>query len=143
MPEQLLHGGISRSCTAPRRSAASLLMQPAQLLFGRDRRQDVRESVGAWADDRDGVGHVELGNVDASRRALELLVAGHAVRSAYQIAQVHAWRRDLDLAFEWLGRAHSIRDAGLHQIKFDPVLRNVRGDVRYVDVLRWMHLPPD
>jgi TolB-like protein/tetratricopeptide (TPR) repeat protein len=59
----------------------------------------------------------------------------------YQIAEAYAWAGDGDRAFEWLERAASRRDAGLPYVKYDPLLRGLRGDPRYGSFLRKVNLP--
>jgi tetratricopeptide (TPR) repeat protein len=59
----------------------------------------------------------------------------------YQVAEAYAWAGDLDRAFEWLDRASSRRDAGLPYLKYDPLLRDLRGDPRYGALLRKLNLP--
>lgn len=50
---------------------------------------------------------------------------------AYQIAQIHAFRKEEDLAFQWLEKAYSIRDLGLNEILSEP-------DFKYLHKLpRW------
>ncbi len=83
----------------------------------------------------------DLGNAQASQQALDALIAGHAQGYAYQIAEVHAWRGENDAAFEWLERACAQRDAGLQRLKYDPALRRLHSDPRYVALLRKLHLP--
>ncbi len=61
----------------------------------------------------------------------------------YQIAEVHAWRGERHRAFEWLERCYRERDGGLVLARFDPLLRDLRGDARYRDLLRRMKLPED
>lgn len=58
------------------------------------------------------------------------------------IATVHIGLREIDLAFEWLERAFEERDKMLAYLKVDPVFRPLRGDPRYVDLLRRMKLEP-
>ena len=84
----------------------------------------------------------DLGNVAASQRALDALVAGYASTNAYQVAEVHAWRRDPDAAFDWLERAYEQHDATLVQLKFDPLLRNLHSDARFAKMVSKMRLPP-
>jgi serine/threonine-protein kinase len=84
-----------------------------------------------------------MGDNRASRAALEALVAGNAADSAYQVAEVHAWRGESDLAFEWLDRAAAQRDPGMFWVKTDPLLRNIRGDARWKPFLRKVNLPVD
>ncbi len=84
-----------------------------------------------------------LGHPRESQAALDALVAAHAGDSAYQIAEVHAWRGEKDKAFEWLERARVQADTGLGWIKVDPLLASIRGDPRYGALLRKLNLPAD
>ena len=59
----------------------------------------------------------------------------------YQIAEVYAFRGEIDDAFEWLDRAYVERDTGLPEIKGDPLLVKLRGDRRYTTFLKRMGLP--
>jgi TolB-like protein/class 3 adenylate cyclase/Flp pilus assembly protein TadD len=59
----------------------------------------------------------------------------------YQISQVYAFRGEADHAFEWLNRAYAERDAGLSELKGDPLLANIRQDPRYTALLKKMRLP--
>jgi TolB-like protein/Tfp pilus assembly protein PilF len=47
---------------------------------------------------------------------------------AYQIAEVHAFRGEPDLAMEWLERAYLQRDGGLSEILTSPFLKVLAGD---------------
>jgi TolB-like protein/DNA-binding winged helix-turn-helix (wHTH) protein/lipopolysaccharide biosynthesis regulator YciM len=76
-----------------------------------------------------------------SNAALAELIARHGTDSAYQIAQVYAFRGDSDKSFEWLERAYAQRDPGLPAIKIDPLLKNLHRDPRYSQLLRDMRLP--
>jgi TolB-like protein/DNA-binding winged helix-turn-helix (wHTH) protein/Flp pilus assembly protein TadD len=82
-----------------------------------------------------------LGREQDSDAALTDLIAKHDTDSAYQIAQVYAFRGDSDKSFEWLERAYSQRDPGLPGIKADPLLKNLRRDPRYSQLLHKMRLP--
>jgi adenylate cyclase len=64
-----------------------------------------------------------------------------AERSAYTIAEVHAYRGEIDQAFSWLDRAYRQKDVTLYRVKGDPLLRNLEPDVRYQKFLRKMNLP--
>ena len=83
----------------------------------------------------------DLGNAAGSQQALDHLTNEHAQGYAYQIAEVHAWRDERDLAFAWLERACTQRDAGLQRLKYDPTLRTLRGDPRYHALLAKLGLP--
>lgn len=82
-----------------------------------------------------------LDDPQASQQALDELIAKQAAESAYQIAEVFAWRAQKDAAFEWMDRAYTQRDAGLTSIKFDPLVDSLRSDPRYKTLLRKMKLP--
>ena len=54
-----------------------------------------------------------LGRRGESDAALAALKSKYAGEMAFQIAEVHAFRGEADLAFEWLERAYDQRDGGL------------------------------
>ena len=82
-----------------------------------------------------------LGHLKESQQATDELIAKFAAESAYQIAEVFAWRGDKGKAFEWLERAYRQQDGGLSDVKFDPLLTNLRDDPRYRAMLHQMNLP--
>ncbi len=59
---------------------------------------------------------------------------------AYLNAQANAYCGNVDLAFEWLERAYKQRNAGLCQMKPQPLLRNLRSDPRWQSFLKKMRL---
>ena len=59
---------------------------------------------------------------------------------AYLNAQANAYCGNVDQAFEWLERAYAQRNAGLCQIKLQPLLRNLHGDPRWPPFLKKMGL---
>jgi adenylate cyclase len=85
-----------------------------------------------------------LGQKRQSEAALREPKAKYAETMPYQIALVHAYRGEIDEAFEWLDRAYVARDTGLAwYLKTDPFLANIRGDARYTALLGKMNLPQD
>ena len=82
-----------------------------------------------------------LGRRGESDAALATFKSKHAGEMAYQIAEVHAFRGEADLAFEWLERAYDQRDGGLTDIKGDRLMRGIVGDPRYKAFLRKLKLP--
>jgi TolB-like protein/DNA-binding winged helix-turn-helix (wHTH) protein/Flp pilus assembly protein TadD len=82
-----------------------------------------------------------LGREPDSNAALAGLIAKYNTDSAYQIAQAYAFRGESDKAFEWLERAYKQRDPGLTQIKNDPLLKILRRDQRFIELLKKLHLP--
>ena len=82
-----------------------------------------------------------LGRRNESDAALATLKEKHGDVAAFQIAEVHAYRGEADLAFEWLERAYAQRDGGLVDIKGDRFLRMLADDPRYKAFLNKMKLP--
>jgi TolB-like protein/DNA-binding winged helix-turn-helix (wHTH) protein/Flp pilus assembly protein TadD len=81
-----------------------------------------------------------LGREQDSNAALASLIAKHDTDSAYQIAEVYAFRGESDKAIEWLERAYEQRDAGLPESKTDPILKALRHDPRYTEIIKRMHM---
>jgi predicted Zn-dependent protease len=84
-----------------------------------------------------------LGRRDDSDAALDRLSRDYSDTSAYQIAEVHAYRGESGAAFEWLDRAFRQRDPGMTWIRVDPLLQSLRGDPRYQKLLVKMKLDAD
>ena len=82
-----------------------------------------------------------LGRKKEATAALTQLIEKDQQIAAYQIAEVYAFRGEVDNAFEWLERAYAQRDGGLSYVKADPLLDNVRADPRYTALLTKMRLP--
>jgi hypothetical protein len=57
------------------------------------------------------------------------------------MAEVHAYRGEIDQAFTWLDRAYRQKDVVLYRLKGDPLLRNLEPDARHKTLLRRMNLP--
>jgi hypothetical protein len=86
-------------------------------------------------------GHV-LGRAEESQSALNELIAKYGEVMPYLVAKAHAWRGELDSAFEWLERAYRCRDVGLcFFVRGDIELSGLRNDPRYEALLRKMNLP--
>lgn len=75
--------------------------------------------------------HYALGQVAESDAALRDLMQTNMSGAAYQLVQVHAYRGEIDLAFEWLDRAAASHDAGLIFTAIDPFLANLHADPRW------------
>ncbi|MFI4890384.1 MAG: TIR domain-containing protein [Steroidobacterales bacterium] len=83
-----------------------------------------------------------LGHAKDSQQALEKLISTSAADSAYQVAEVYAWRGEKEKAFEWLERAYRQSDAGLTNLKADPQLTSLHSDPRFATMLRTLNFPP-
>jgi predicted Zn-dependent protease len=81
-----------------------------------------------------------LGREADSDVALAGLIARHSQDTAYQIAEIYAYRGQVNKSFEWLERAYNQSDPGIADLKTDPLLKNLHHDPRYADFLKRMHL---
>ena len=81
-----------------------------------------------------------LGHPAETQRALDDLVARFSHAWPFQIAEVCAWRGDLDCAFQWLDRADERKDLGIQFTTYSPFLASIRGDPRYDAFLRRLNL---
>ena len=81
------------------------------------------------------------GDRQAADTALADLIAKAREGFAYQIAEVYAVRGEKDQAFEWLQIAFDDRDAGMLGLLVDPLLRSLRDDPRYKNLLLKVGLP--
>ena len=87
------------------------------------------------------VAHHVRGDRAAADAALADLIANAREGFAYQIAEVYALRGEKDKAFEWLQIALEARDAGMLGLLVDPLLRSLRDDPRYKNLLAKVGLP--
>jgi tetratricopeptide (TPR) repeat protein len=141
----LLYRSMDRLSDAERASRAALELSPNRIGsrnvlsiiladLGRDAEAlaEIRQEPAEWAR-LTGLTytHYRGGRKQESDDALRLLEEKHAVDSAYQIAAVRTARGELDAAFTWLDRALAERDAGLAQVKCEPVFRPLHGDARW------------
>jgi len=75
-----------------------------------------------------------------SDAALKSLTEKFASSDAYGIAEVHAYRGEIDAAFRWLDRAYRQHHAGMFGLKTDPLLHNLHEDPRFQALLSRMKL---
>jgi TolB-like protein/Tfp pilus assembly protein PilF len=64
----------------------------------------------------------------------------YAEHSAYGVAQVHAYRGEIERAMAWLDRAYCQKDVTLYRVKGDPLLKNLEPDPRYKAFLHKLNL---
>ena len=81
-----------------------------------------------------------LGRRDESDHALDEFTRNFASDAAYQIAETHAVRGELDVAFEWLEKARTQRDPGLATVLAEPTLAPLHADPRWTAFLAKMGL---
>ena len=81
-----------------------------------------------------------LGHLTESDIALKTVVEEFGWTAAYQIAEVHAWRGEVDKAYEWLDTAYRQRDPGVMHVAADAFLQPLHGDPRWQPFVRRMGL---
>jgi TolB-like protein/class 3 adenylate cyclase len=84
--------------------------------------------------------HHALGHPTDSAAALQTLIDEFGWTAAYQVAQAHAYRKEVEQAFEWLERAYVQHDAGVTFSAVDVLLRPLHDDPRWQPFLRRMNL---
>lgn len=94
-----------------------------------------------WSLSGEALVYHALGREQDSNASLTQLIKQYQQSMAYQIAEIYAYRGDPDLAFQWLNRAYQQHDSGMRSLKIDPLLKDLRQDPRYVDLLKRMRLP--
>ena len=102
-----------------------------------------KESDASWRLDGLALAYYATGDKTYADTVLAHVIEDQQNDAAFQIAEIYAYRCETDKAFEWLERAYNQRDAGLAQIKGDPLLRNIEHDPRYRAFLQKMKLPVD
>jgi serine/threonine-protein kinase len=81
------------------------------------------------------------GDRKAADVALADLIANGRDQLAYQIAEVYAVRGETDKAVEWLQISLDNHDTGTLSLLIDPLLRGLRDDPRYKNLLAKLGLP--
>jgi len=82
-----------------------------------------------------------LGNYEASDAALHWLMEEAPILTGYQIAEIFAFRGDINSAFEWLESSYDNRDSGMSLMLADPLLVNLHDDPRWELFLDKMGFP--
>jgi TolB-like protein len=94
--------------------------------------------------------HAMLGNDAESDVALNMLIDKYASQMAAQIAEVYAYRGDVDSTFKWLERAYESRDPGIVSILAITPMRALHNDPRWLPFLEkieradlWLSMSPE
>jgi hypothetical protein len=82
-----------------------------------------------------------LGYTKEADANLAELIQKYQADDPYYIAEMYAFRREPDRAFEWLERAYTVRDTAITEIKGDPLLKSLTSDPRHAALLKKMRLP--
>ena len=100
-----------------------------------------QEPAAIWRLTGQALAYHALGRSQEADAVLTQLVNEHQQTMAYQIAEVYASRGESDKTFEWLNHAYQQRDSGLRSLKIDPLLKSLRQDPRYTELLKKLRLP--
>ena len=84
-----------------------------------------------------------LGQATESGAALEELVNKHAQDAASNIASVHAFRNETNLAFTWLKRAEENSGPELTGINVSPLFASLYDDPRWLPFLEGIGMSPE
>ena len=115
----------------------------AQVLMGRNTEALAtvgKETDEAWRLSASPVVYWALGRRTESDAALNELERKYAAGSAYNIAEMHAYRGEVGPAFDWLARAYRQRDGGMQYLAIDPLLSGLHADRRWRPLLVKMNL---
>jgi TolB-like protein/tetratricopeptide (TPR) repeat protein len=82
-----------------------------------------------------------LGHRRESQQALDQLITESRQDSAFEIAEVYAWRGEKDQAFAWLDKAYVQQRIDICFIKANAFLKGLEADPRFRSLLRKMKLP--
>jgi tetratricopeptide (TPR) repeat protein len=88
------------------------------------------------------VAYARLGDRANADKAFTALKYRRANVAAYQIASVHAVRGEPELALAVLAHALATRDAGLANLRVDPIFDALRGDPRFIAIEKQLGFPP-
>jgi TolB-like protein/Flp pilus assembly protein TadD len=103
---------------------------------------EMEKETGEWEKlSGESMAYYALQRREDSDHALNKLIATHQNDCAYQIAELYAYRQEAEKAFKWLDRAFQQRDPGAPDLKSNPLMRSLRGDPRYFELLKKMRFP--
>ena len=117
----------------------------AQLLKGEPRAalESMQQEESVWGKIGLPMIYHELGQDSESDAVLSALIEQYGQGWAYNIAYVHAYRGEIDLAFEWLDKAVEFKDGGLSEILGEKLFSNLYDDPRWQLFLRQINYAPE
>jgi len=99
-----------------------------------------QETAAEWRDYGIALALHSLGRSAEADAALARFIDANGQTWPYQVAVLHAHRRDIDQAFAWLDRAFDARDSGMVWLLGEPFLINLHDDPRWPALLDKMGL---
>lgn len=100
-----------------------------------------REMDPGWQLEGRVIANFTLGRNSDSDAALTQLTQRFSADMSYQLAEAHAWRGEIDPAFDFLDRAYEVRDGGLVEMLTNPLLVKLHDDPRWSRMLQRLGLP--
>ena len=87
------------------------------------------------------IAYYQLGRKPEAAAVLQRMLAENGDTLAYQYAEVYAQWGQKETALKWLATAVRLRDAGLIDIKVDPLLDPIRDDPRFNEIVKDLNFP--
>ena len=78
---------------------------------------------------------------DEAVQRLDAYIRENQSWAAYLIAEIYAWRGEVDQSFTWLERGYKQRDPGMSEMLKDPLLARLHDDPRWLELVDKMGLP--
>ena len=125
---------------------SSLHLTRSKILFSEGRHQEalaeIAKETGDWEKlSGEALAYYAAGRRAESDKALKELIAHHQDDGAFQVAEAYAYRGDIENAFHWMDRALRQRDPGSPELKSSPLMKSLRQDPRFSELLKKMRLP--
>jgi TolB-like protein/DNA-binding winged helix-turn-helix (wHTH) protein/Flp pilus assembly protein TadD len=125
---------------------SSLHLTRGKVLFSEGHQEEalaeMAKETGDWEKlSGEALAYYAAGRRAESDKALKELIADHQDDGAFQIAEVYAYRGDIENAFHWMDRALRQRDPGAPEMKSNPLMKSLRQDPRFAELLKKMRLP--
>ena len=101
------------------------------------------ENEGFWRDYAVALVQQTQGDRSAADAALKNFIVKDSIGGAFQVAVLHAIRKESDQMFKWLDTAYDARDSGLTQLAVTPFFLPYRDDPRFMALCQKLnvHLP--
>ena len=93
-----------------------------------------QDSDSWWRDFGRALALAATDRLDEADRALAVFTKDHR-DGPFQIAELYAFRGEVDEAFKWLQIAYDQQDSGIHEMMNDPFLANLMNDERWLPFL--------
>jgi adenylate cyclase len=127
----------------PQRAVAHMNLGKILLVQGKAKaahEEMLKEPEGVWRDYGLTESLFAIGRFEEAEQAHENFVREWSDEAGFQIAELHAFRNEIDDAFRWLDRAHEVHDNGLTELFESLHLRVLYDDRRWPVFVKKMGL---